>query len=448
MSSEKKFLYSLLATRYFKKNNLNLLMINQNYFKNKNITVIVLGRSGFACTILLYNLGARVSVTDKNNNSQVMCYARKLPPPINRELGEHTSEFIQNRDLIVTSPGVDEASQPLIWARQFGITVISEIECAWMLCPARIVAVTGTNGKTTTTTLIGRVLGAAGYKTFILGNIGTPFSEEVPKMQHNDFVSLEVSSFQLETIKRFKPKISVILNFTPDHLDRYPDLSNYLSAKSRIFMNQDESDYIVLNHNDPVVRDLAKNSKAKVIYFDDSAEPNSNFAATKTVASILGIDENLYNDVFRTFEGLPHRLERIAEFERREFINDSKATNPDATVFALRNISKPTILIAGGRDKGFDFSLIQDLIYQRIKALILIGETKDKIRKIFEKKLPIKEACNLNEAVSFAFEQSQAGDCIMLSPMCSSFDMFKDYEHRGEVFREAVERLIKERGQE
>ncbi len=418
-------------------------MINQDYFKNKNITVIGLGRSGFACARLLYNIGARVSITEKEKNKQVINFARRLPSSIKQELGRHTSRFIKGRDLIVTSPGVDEKSQPLFWARQFRIPVISEIECAWRLCPARIVAVTGTNGKTTTVTLIGRVLEAAGQKTFILGNIGAPFSGQVSEIQSRDIVSLEVSSSQLETINRFKPKISVILNFTPDHLDRYPDLSEYLSAKSRIFMNQDKSDYLVLNRDDPVVCDLAKKSKAKVVYFDGKMHPNPNFAAVKAVASILGVDTNLCDDVFRAFAGLPHRLERITEFKYREFINDSKATNPDATAFALRNISKPVILIAGGRDKGLDFSLIADLICRRTKALILFGEAKDKIRQIFNARLPIAEAPDLVGAVRLAFSQSRAGDCILFSPMCSSFDMFRDYEHRGEVFREAVKKLQK-----
>jgi UDP-N-acetylmuramoylalanine--D-glutamate ligase len=416
-------------------------MINQHYFRDKKITVVGLGRSGFACARLLYNIGAQVSVTEKSQDSQVMGYASGLPLSIKQELGRHTLEFIRGRDLIITSPGVDEKSEPLLWARQLGIPVISEIECAWCLCPGRIVAVTGTNGKTTTTTLIGRVLEAAGYKAFILGNIGNPFSAEVAKIQPRDFVSLEVSSFQLETIRTFRPKFSVILNFAPDHLERYSDLSKYLSAKSRIFMNQEESDYLVLNRSDPLVCDLAKRAKAKVAYFDSSPGLNPNFAATSAVATILGIDVNLCAGVFRTFKGLPHRLERVAEFKSREFINDSKATNPDATAFALRNISKPVILIAGGRDKGFDFSLIEDLIRQRVKVLILLGEVKDKIKQVFQKGLPLREVSNLTEAVEFAFKLSKEGDCILLSPMCSSFDMFRDYEQRGEAFRQAVYRL-------
>lgn len=416
-------------------------MINQDYFKNKNITVVGLGISGFACARLLYNLGAQVSITDRNKNSRVMDYAQRLPFLLNQELDRHTCEFIRGRDLIVTSPGIDGKSQPLAWAREFGIPVISEIECAWILCPATVIAVTGTNGKTTTTTLIGRVLEAAGRKAFILGNIGTPFSAQVERIEREDFVSLEVSSFQLETIRAFKPKVSVILNFTPDHLDRYSDLSGYLSAKSRIFMNQDESDYLILNRDDQQVKELAGKSKAQVIYFDGSTFPN--FAAVKAVASVFQIDPDLCEDVLRAFRGLPHRMEKMFKFKGREFINDSKATNPDATAFALREINKPVILIAGGRDKGLDFSDIQDLICRRVKTLIIIGEAKDKIRQIFQKRLPLIEAADLAEAVKLAFKHSSQGDCILLSPMCSSFDMFRDYKHRGEVFKQAVESLVR-----
>jgi UDP-N-acetylmuramoylalanine--D-glutamate ligase len=419
-------------------------MINQHLFKNKSITVVGLGRSGFACAKLLYDIGARVSITDKNDNHQVMSRAHQLPSAIRQELGKHTLQFIRKSDLIVVSPGVDGRSQPIFWSKEFGIPVIGEIECAWRLCPAQIIAVTGTNGKTTTTTLVGRVLEAAGKRTFILGNIGNPFSAQVSNIESNDFVSLEISSFQLETITSFKPKISVILNFTPDHLDRYPNASEYFSVKSRIFMNQNASDYLVLNRDDLLVRELAKKSKAKVVYFDGNMHSNLNFAAVEAVASILRIDADLCKEVFRIFRGLPHRLERTAEIKSREFINDSKATNPEATAFALRNISRPIILIAGGRDKGLDFTIIKDLICQRTKGLILLGEARDKIKQVFKTQLPVKDASDLTQAVKFAFTQSQAGDTILLSPMCSSFDMFRDYEHRGEVFKEAVRRLKQE----
>ncbi len=418
-------------------------MVNQKSFKNKNITIVGLGRSGFACATLLHSIGALVSITEKDRSPQVVGYAQRLPTSIKYELGNHTSQFIWGRDLIVVSPGVDSNSKPLIWAREFGIPVIGELECAWRLCPGRVIAITGTNGKTTTTTLIGRMIEASGQRVFVLGNIGTPFSAQVYQIRRGDFVVLEVSSFQLETIEKFKPNIAVILNFTPDHLDRYSDLSAYLSAKSRIFMNQDKGDFLVLNREDPIVSDLANSSEAKVVYFDSKLHVNLNFAAAKAVASILGIGSDLCERVFLAFKGLPHRLERVGELESREFINDSKATNPQATVFALQNINKPVILIAGGRDKGFDFSKIRDFLSQKIKSIILIGETKEKMRRAFEEKIPTKEAPDLLKAVETAFSESKRGDCILFSPMCSSFDMFRDYEHRGDIFKSSVIDLMR-----
>ncbi len=416
-------------------------MINQDYFKNKRVTVVGLGRSGFACAVLLHNIGAQVSITERGNSEQVATYAKQLPSAIKRELGRHTQEFIKERDLVVVSPGVDNKSQPLVWAKQFGIPIISEIECAWILCPGTVIAITGTNGKTTTATLIGKVLESAGKRVFTLGNIGTPFCAQVDEIRSQDFVSLEVSSFQLETIKSFKPKISIILNFKPDHLDRYANLSEYLSAKTRIFMNQDESDYLVLNYDDALVRGLIEEVSAKVVYFNGRTHSNPNFAAVIAVASILGIDASLCRGVFRSFGGLPHRLERVLIFKDREFINDSKATNLDATAFALLNTKNPVILIAGGKDKGTDYAEIQDLVCRRAKCLVLIGEAKHKIKQVYQARLPIIEASGLEEAVKLAFQKSRPGDCILFSPMCSSFDMFRNYEHRGEVFKKAVEEL-------
>lgn len=416
-------------------------MINQHYFKNKKVTVVGLGRSGFACARLLHNLGARVSVTEKEDNEQVSAYAQQLPSAVKRELGRHTQEFIRGQDLVVVSPGVVNRSEPVVWANQSGTRVIGEIECAWMLCAGTVIAITGTNGKTTAATLIGKVLESAGKRVFILGNIGTPFCAYVDEIQSGDFVSLEVSSFQLETIKSFKPKISVILNFKPDHLDRYAGLGEYFSAKTRIFMNQDETDYLVLNYDDALVKGLAKEASARVVYFDGRMHSNPDFAAATAVASVLGIGADLCKEVFRSFSGLPHRLERVLTFQDREFINDSKATNLDATAFALLNTKKPVILIAGGRDKGIDYADIRDLVCKRVKCLVLIGESKDKIKQVYQTGLPVREAPGLEEAVKIAFRESLPGDCILFSPMCSSFDMFRNYEHRGEVFKEAVKKL-------
>lgn len=419
-------------------------MRNTDYFKNKRVTIVGLGRSGLSCTNLLYDLGADAMVTDNQDSDSTRLNALKLKSKdIKIELGKHSQEFIRNRDLIIVSPGVNSTSPPVIWAQKFKIPIISEIELAWILCPATIIAVTGTNGKTTVTTLIGKILEAKGKRTFILGNIGNPFSGELDKIKENDFVSLEVSSFQLERIHSFKPKISVILNFSSNHLDRYPDIEEYLKAKKRIFMNQDKNDFVVLNYQDPVVKEFAKETKANVVYFAKDSNLNPNFAASLAVASILGIDREACLDVFNKFKGVEHRLEYVAELNNIEFINDSKSTNPDSTLWALKNISKPIILIAGGRDKGVDYSVILDLACKKVKELILIGEAKEKIRNTLSGFLPIDEAPTLEEAVNIAFSKAKLGDCVLFSPMCSSFDMFSNFEERGKTFKKAVYDLIR-----
>lgn len=425
-----------------------LTVKNQEYFKNKKITVVGLARSGLACANLLYELEAEVSITDCNDNDSIRFNLEKLKPKnIRSELGRHTQQFIKGKDLVVVSPGIPDTALPIIWAGQFNIPVISEIEVAWVLCPATVIAITGSNGKTTVTTLVAKALEAKAKKVFLCGNIGNPFSGEVSKMKGDDFVSLEVSSFQLGKIQRFKPKISVVLNFSRNHLDRYNNMQEYLEAKKRIFMNQDKDDYLVLNYEDLRVRELAKEAKAKVVYFcrEETRTLNPNQSAVLAIASILGIGRESVFGVFEEFKGIEHRLEFVAEINKIKFINDSKATTVDSTLWALKNIAEPVILIAGGRDKGSDYSAISDLMQKKAKEAILIGEAKDKIKEALMGGLPIHEVSTLEEAVSLAFSKAKPGDCVLLSPMCSSFDMFSSYEERGEVFKKAVYELAKNR---
>jgi len=421
-------------------------MNNKDYFRNKKITVVGLARSGFACARLLSDLGAEVSVTDNHDSDATRAYAFQLKSKnIKIETGLHSCEFIMGQDLVVISPGVPDTALPVTLARQLHIPMISEIEMASILCPANIIAVTGSNGKTTVTTLIGKILQAKGKKVFVCGNIGNPFSGELEKMEAGDFVSLEVSSFQLEKIREFKPKVSVILNFTCNHLDRYSDMQEYLEAKKRIFINQDASDYLVLNNSDPVVKELAKQAKAKAVYFNETKDLNSNQAAVSAVASVLGINKELCMKVFKEFKGIEHRLEYVAEINNVIFINDSKSTTVDSTMWAFRNISSPVVLIAGGKHKGVDYRMISDLVRQKAKAAILIGEAKEKINNALKGILPISEAATLEEAVKVAFSKAKPGDCVLLSPMCSSYDMFLNYEERGKVFKKAVYDLMKEK---
>jgi len=421
-------------------------MKNIGYFKNKRVAVVGFARSGLACANLLYNLGAHVSVTDNKDDNLTRTNLLKIKSKnIEVELGRHTQEFVKDKDLLIISPGVPNEAMPVIWAKHYKIPIISEIELAWILCPATVIAVTGSNGKTTVTTLIGMILkaGIKGTEVFVCGNIGNPFSGEVDKMREDDFVSLEVSSFQLERIERFKPKISVMLNFSCNHLDRYKNIQEYLQAKRRIFMNQKKSEYLVLNYDDKVLRELAKEASAQVVYFSEKKDLNPNQAAVLAVSSILGIDEKLVLGILREFKGIEHRLEYVAEINNIKFINDSKSTTVDSTAWALRNINSPIVLIAGGKHKGIDYNDILDLARHKVREVILIGEAKQRLEEAFRGFLSIDEANTLEEAVRKAFFKAKPNDCVLLSPMCSSFDMFSDYEERGRVFKKVVYDLAK-----
>jgi len=428
-------------------------MRDTEYFKDKKITIVGLARSGLACANLLSGLGAYVSITEsKDNPSTRQAFSALNSREIETELGAHTRPFIAGRDMIVVSPGVPDTAAPLVWAKEFNIPAVSEIEIAYLLCPATIIAVTGTNGKTTVTTLIGKVLEAAGAvgslpavsRVFVCGNIGVPFCSQVEKMREEDFVSLEVSSFQLEKSYKFKPKISVILNFNRNHLDRHSSMEEYLQAKKRIFKNQDSSDQLVLNYDDPVLRALAEEAQASVAYFEKIPGLNPNESAVALVSSLLGVDQDIARRVFADFKGLEHRLEYVCQINGVKFINDSKATTVNSTIWALENMTQPVVLIAGGRDKGNDYHSISGLVRKKAKEIILIGEAKEKIKKDLQSILPVEEAATLQEAVKIAFLRAGPDSCVLFSPMCASFDMFSDYEERGRVFKQAVNELARE----
>ena len=417
-------------------------MRNSEYFRNKKITIVGLARSGLACANLLHKLGATLSVTDVKDDAQTRDACGKLcSGGISVELGKHSQGYIGGADLVVISPGVPGNSQPIKWAAQFNKPVVSEIEVASILCPAQIIAVTGSNGKTTVTTLIGKVLEEAKRRVFVCGNIGNPFCAEVEHMQEGDFVVLEVSSFQLETIRDFKPKISVILNLTPNHLDRYNNLQEYLDAKKRIFVNQDKDDFLILNALDPLLVGLKNKANSHVVYFAQQERLNPNYCAVLSVGQILGIDHELMRKVFGEFKGIPHRMEELPQIKGIRFINDSKATTADSAIWAIKNIDAPIILIAGGRHKGIDYRVILEPARGRVKQAILIGEAKERIAVDLKGAFPIEIASSLEDAVNKAYTLARPGYCILFSPMCSSFDMFKDYEDRGRVFKKIVSDL-------
>ena len=421
-------------------------MRNCEYFKNKKIAVVGLARSGLACANLLHQLGAWIKVTDHQDDHFSRESAAKLiSPQIQVELGKHSRELIAWADSVVISPGVPLDSPCASWALQLHKPLLSEIEVASILCPATIVAVTGSNGKTTVTTLIGQVLEASGRKVFVCGNIGTPFCGEVAKMKEDDFAVLEISSFQLETVRDFKPKVAVILNCTANHLDRYNNIREYLEAKERIFMNQDRQDYLVLSANDKLLAGSALKAKSQVVYFGCQADLNPNQSAVMAVGKILGLSPEVMLAVLNKFKGIPHRMEEVACIGGVKFINDSKATTADSAIWALNNIDAPIILIAGGRHKGIDYRVILDAARAKVRQAILIGEASQIIaRDLAAGGFPIEQALTLKDALVRAYACAKPGDCILLSPMCSSYDMFKDFEERGAAFRQMVQDLARE----
>lgn len=414
-------------------------------YRGKKVTVVGLARSGIAAARLLNSLGARVRVTESQDTNALRQAAEELRSEgISVEIGAHTADFLEGADLLVVSPGVRPDALPVVRARESGIDVIGELELASSVCPATIVAITGTNGKTTTTTLVGEVLKAAGLNVFVLGNIGRPFSSSVLSTRSGDFVVLEISSFQLETISDFHPKVAVILNVTPDHLDRYAGVAQYLEAKKRITINQGQDDWLILNHGDEALRALVHETRARVRFFNQEKNEggfDQNQMAVLAVADALGIECRLCLKIFKDFKGVEHRMEFVRELNGIVFINDSKATNIDSTTWALNNIKRPVVLIAGGRDKGSDFGSIGPLVRQKVKSAVLVGEVSDRIADAWKGVLPFVLAETFEEAVTQAYRKASAGDCVLFSPMCKSFDMFTDYEHRGRIFKEIVNKL-------
>jgi UDP-N-acetylmuramoylalanine--D-glutamate ligase len=450
--------------------------------QGKNVTVVGLARSGFAAAMLLKKKGAIVRVTDSGSSGKILENASCLrQQDIEVETGGHSEAFLKGCGLVVTSPGVPPDSLPLSRAASNGIRVISEVELGYMFCRCPIVAVTGSNGKSTVVTLISLMLQNAGRRVVTCGNIGKPFSGEVEALSDDDIVVLEVSSFQLDKIRHFRPKIAVLLNITENHIDRHGDIDSYLRAKMRIFENQGESDWAVLNDDDRCLRDLKSHTlHGSLLTFSKShSEPGAfvsngkilfslngykreicsvsdisikgehnleNALASVCACSIFEVNEEVMARTLAGFAGLEHRFEYVGTFRGVRFINDSKATSVAATEKALLSCKEPVILIAGGRDKGVDFSPIRRAVIEKVKALIVIGESKGKLLKALHNTRPIKEAQTLEESIRLAYESAQPGDCVLLSPMCASFDMFSDFEQRGRLFKEGVYRLCEGQG--
>ncbi len=436
-----------------------------------------MARSGLSAASFLNKMGAIVKVSESRPRRAVESEIRLLEEQeIDYEVDGHLEETFLDADLIVVSPGVPLKILPLRRAMQAGKEIISELELAWRFLKGRIIAITGTNGKTTTTTLIAEILKANGSSVQIGGNIGVALTSLIETSTSETWNVVEVSSFQLEASPTFRPNIAVILNITPDHLDRYNSFDDYIRAKLDMFENQTEGDFAVLNYEDLVLRQASATVRSKVCWFSSKTEvPRGtyfdgnqlilkdgsgeeailskesiplrglhnieNIAAAITAASLAQVGSSRIAEAVRSFKGVEHRLEFLGSIQGVQFYNDSKATNIDATIKALEAFEGGVMLILGGRDKGGDFRTLGPFIKQKVKGVVLLGEAAGKIRAQLADSGPMVDAGSMEEAVQLAFEQADMGDTVLLAPACASFDMFQSYEHRGRVFKEVVQKL-------
>jgi UDP-N-acetylmuramoylalanine--D-glutamate ligase len=446
----------------------------------KRVLVVGLGRSGVAAARLCAARGAIVTVTDAKDEAALGPALAALPADVRREVGGHRLETFVAAQLVVLSPGVPEIPE-LTAAREAGVAVTGEMELASRFVEAPIIAITGTNGKSTTTMLIGAMIRAGGRPTFVGGNLGQPLAEAVgtPAAGAGGVCVVEVSSFQLETVETFSPRVGVLLNVTADHLDRYPDMDAYAATKARLFAAQHAADFAVVNADDALVARHAAAVPGHRIAFSTAqrlpegawlaggelvvrlpgARPESypavlpalvgrhnqaNALAALLAARLAGATPAEALRALAEFRSLPHRMELVAESDGVAWYDDSKGTNVGAVVASLDGFPRPVVLIAGGRDKGGDYGPLADTMARVGRGAVLIGEAANKIEAALGSVVPTQRAGGMEEAVALARRLAAPGDAVVLSPACSSFDMFRDYAHRAEVFRAAVRGLVGE----
>ncbi len=451
-------------------------------YRGQTALIVGAARSGIAAAGFLLERGARVVLTDAKSDdvlSTSLAPLRALAPAggeLTCEFGGHRAESFRSCDFVVVSPGVPLSLPLFEESRRAGIPILAEVELASRHLRGRILGITGSNGKTTTTTLVTELLSGAGLRAFAAGNIGSPLISFVTASRPDDLYVTELSSFQLESIATFRPFVGAILNLTPDHLDRYRDFAAYISAKERVFLNQTSDDFGVLNADDPRTaalsgvipsapvlfsrrKEVARGAfvrAGRLIFRDDRGETDlfaaaeirlkgahnlENVLASCAIALLAGAAPGSLAGTIRGFAGVEHRLERVAELGGVQYFNDSKATNVDATIKSLEAFPGNILLIAGGRDKGGDFVPLRPLVAKRVKRLILIGEASGKIRDALSDLVETSESSSMEEAVALAGRSASPGDVVLLAPACASFDMFQNYEHRGRVFKDAVHGL-------
>ena len=439
------------------------------------LTVVGLARSGIAAVRWLLQLGCIVRVTEASRTPALESAAEELVAAgATVELGNHSVDFIEGSHLVVTSPGVPPSSRPFRWARARGIPVVSELELGSWYCLGTVVAVTGSNGKSTVVTLIGEILRRAGRDVVVCGNIGRPLCGLLDQIKPSTIVVVEASSFQLETSLSFHSQVACILNVSANHLDRHGTLARYRAAKARVFAFQKSTSRGVLNADDPHFRNLAPHVRGRLAWFSRNrpvsgacvegpwlrltlpelsgticrrdelfkrgAHHEENALAASCIAGLLGVRPEISGQVLRVFQGLPHRQEVVGTVLGVTFVNDSKSTTVASGVKAIQAAPGRVILIAGGRDKGSDFRQLRSL-KKKLRAAVLIGEDGPKIAASLRGATTLLTAGDLREAVQTGFRMAKKGEWVLLSPMCTSFDMFRDFEERGEKFQEAVQEL-------
>lgn len=446
--------------------------------KDKKILVVGFARSGLSATNFLLERGGRVTITDTKTEEELKDYLPQLIMPPNLSLGGHRIKDFLEADFIVLSPGVPSNLPELLKASEGNIPIYSEVELAYRFLKGKIIGVTGSNGKTTTTTLIGELFKRARRDCVVAGNIGSPLIQwiETSSASTETTFVVELSSFQLENIERFKCDIALILNVSPDHQDRYDHFEDYLQAKEQIFLNQTDEDYAVINADNPFTVKMASRRPARVLLYsrkqdleegvfvrdgsiqviwggqEDCLMPVDeirlrgnhnleNLLAATAAGYLSGLDREVMIETFCSFEGVEHRLEWVRELSGVTFYNDSKATNMDSAAQALQAFTEPMIVIMGGKDKGAEFEVLRPWVSDRVRMLILIGAAADEISDSLGDHVAIVRAQDMEQAVELAFERAHSGDVVLLSPGCASFDMFDDFEHRGRVFKESVNAL-------
>jgi UDP-N-acetylmuramoylalanine--D-glutamate ligase len=443
--------------------------------KNKRVLVVGLGKSGLAAARFLKERGARVTVSDARPATLIAELPTLLDEGFMVEAGSHGLLTFRRQDLIVVSPGVPSTVPELMQVRAMGMRVIGELELGAEYLQGEVVAITGSNGKTTTTTLVGEILKASGRPTLVGGNIGRPVTEMAAESSAETWSVLEVSSFQLETVESFKPRIAVVLNITPDHLDRHGTFEKYVAAKARVTEFQTAEDYLVLNAEDVKAQGVAAKTKAQIYWFSakrqikqgafvhgetifftakEGGKPEpvmpvaeiplagahnvENVAAAVCVAKLAGVENVVIRAAVAAFTAVEHRLEFVRELDGVRYYNDSKATNVDATVKAVEAFAGGVHLILGGKDKDSDYTVMAGLLRERVKTVITIGSAAEKIERELAGVTKIERAGTMQAAVPLAKSLASAGDTVLLAPACASFDQFKNYEERGRVFKDLV----------